>query len=244
MCKVQTLESDCIGMNRQGSTHARRRTAKLTSRPVTRATLPDEVYRRIKDLILDGNLAPGELVTIQGLAEAFDVSAMPVREALTRLTAERALTVVAGRSVGIPNLDTHRLHDLTRVRLAIETTAARWAAEAITAEQVSQLEVLYKSMDIAIKKGDRRDFVRANHDFHFVVYRAANSLTMLGIIETLWLQVSPYFHLLQASDNYTTSNVQHRRILDALTSRDADGVAAALHGDISAASAILTKLLL
>ncbi len=230
-------------MDRQGSTQARRRTAKLVARPVTRATLPDEVYRRIKDLILDGNLAPGELVTIQGLAEAFNVSAMPVREALTRLTAERALTIVAGRSVGIPNLDTRRLHDLTRVRLAIETTAARWAAEAITDDQLYELETLYQSMDAAIKKGDRREFVRANHDFHFVVYRAANSQTVLGIIEALWLQVSPYFHLLHASDNYTTSNAQHRRILDALESRDGDGVAAALQADISAASAMLTRLL-
>jgi len=229
--------------DRQGSPTARRRTAKLVARPVPRATLPDEVYRRIKDLILDGNLAPGELVTIQGLAEAFDVSAMPVREALTRLTVERALTVVAGRSVGIPNLDSERLRDLTRVRLALETTAARWAAEAITPEQIAELEVLYKSMDRAVKKGDRRGFVRANHDFHFIIYRAANSQTILGIIEALWLQVSPYFHLLQASDNYTTSNLKHRSILDALKARNGKAVAEALESDISAASAILTKLL-
>jgi DNA-binding GntR family transcriptional regulator len=232
-----------MAMDEQGTTTARRRTAKLISRPVPRATLPDEVYRRIKDLILDGNLAPGELVTIQGLAEAFDVSAMPVREALTRLTAERALTVVAGRSVGIPNLDARRLQDLTRVRLAIETTAVRWAAVAIGVEQIAELETLCEAMDQAIKKGDRREFVRANHDFHFCIYRSANSPTMLGIIEALWLQVSPYFHLLQASDNYTTSNVQHRHILDALKSHDGDSVAKALEGDISAASAMLTKLL-
>jgi DNA-binding GntR family transcriptional regulator len=230
-------------MDSQGPPPARRRTAKLAARPVPRATLPDEVYRRIKDLILDGNLAPGELVTIQGLAEAFDVSAMPVREALTRLTAERALTVVAGRSVGIPNLDSRRLRDLTRVRLSIETTAARWAADAIAAQQIAELETLCKAMDKAIRKGDRRGFVRANHDFHFVIYRAANSQTMLGIIEALWLQVSPYFHLLHASDNYTTSNVQHRHILDALTAHEGNGVAAALEADISAASASLTKLL-
>src|SRR5438552_15339341 len=202
-------------MSTQISTTTRRRTAKLTPRPVSRATLPDEVYRRIKDLILDGNIAPGELVTIQGLAGAFEVSAMPVREALTRLTAERALTVVAGRSVGIPNLDTGRLNDLTRVRLSIETTAARWAPQSISAEQLTNLETLCKVMDQAIKKSDRRAFVRANHDFHFVIYRAANSRTMLGIIEGLWLQVSPYFHLLHRSDNYMTSNEQHRSILDA-----------------------------
>ncbi len=213
------------------------------SLPVPRATLPDEVYRRIKDLILDGNLAPGELVTIQGLAEAFDVSAMPVREALTRLTAERALTVVAGRSVGIPNLDSRRLKDLTRVRLAIETTTARWAADAIAPAQIAELKALCKAMDKAINTGDRRGFLRGNHDFHFVIYGAAASQTMLGIIEALWLQVSPYFHLLHASDNYTTSNVRHRQILDALVTHDGDGVAAALEADISAAADVLTKLL-
>ena len=109
-----------------------------------------------------GNLAPGELVTIQGLAEAFDVSAMPVREALTRLTSERALMVVAGRSVGIPNLDPLRLKDLTRVRLSIETTAVRWAADVIAREQLAELETLCKAMDKAIRKGDRRGFVRAS----------------------------------------------------------------------------------
>ena len=98
-------------------------------------------------------------------------------------------------------------------------------------------------MDRAIKKDDRREFVRANHDFHFVIYRAANSQTMLGIIEALWLQVSPYFHLLHASDNYTTSNVQHRHILDALTAHDGDRVARSLEADISAACTALTKLL-
>jgi DNA-binding GntR family transcriptional regulator len=230
-------------MSTQVATTSRRRTAKLASRPVQRGTLPDEVYRQIKDLILDGSIAPGELVTIQGLADAFGVSAMPVREALKRLTAERALTVVAGRSVGIPNLDPQRLDDLTRVRLAIETTAARWAAQSITPGQLADLESLCKAMDRAIKNRDRHGFVRANHDFHFVMYRAANSLTMLGIIEGLWLQVSPYFHLLYWSQNYVTSNEQHRLMLDALKSRDAAAAAAALHGDISAAAAMLTGLL-
>src|SRR5690348_11718765 len=89
-----------------------RKTAALPLKPVTRGTLPDEIYRQIRELILDGGIAPGELVTLQGLADAFGVSAMPVREALARLTAEKALTVVSGRSVGIPELRASRLEDL------------------------------------------------------------------------------------------------------------------------------------
>jgi DNA-binding GntR family transcriptional regulator len=102
----------------------RRRVSNLPQMHVSRVTLPDEIYRRIKNMILDGDLVPGESVTIQGLASAFGVSAMPVREALQRLTAERALTVISGRSVGIPELHSARLRDLTRVRMEIESIAA------------------------------------------------------------------------------------------------------------------------
>ena len=80
----------------------------LPLRPVPRETVQDHVYRQLKELILNGGIEPGRTVTIQSLADAFGVSAMPVREALHRLVAEKALTVVAGRSVGIPPLNIDR----------------------------------------------------------------------------------------------------------------------------------------
>ncbi len=75
---------------------------KLPHRPVGRETVQDRVYREIRQMILNGEIEPGQTLTIQGLSEAFRVSAMPVREALRRLMAEQALMVVSGRSVGIP----------------------------------------------------------------------------------------------------------------------------------------------
>jgi DNA-binding GntR family transcriptional regulator len=59
------------------------------------------------------------MVTIQSLSDAFGVSTMPVREVLNRLVAEKALTVISGRSVGIPPLTIERLEDLQRVRVEI-----------------------------------------------------------------------------------------------------------------------------
>ena len=96
----------------------------LPLRPVPRETVQDHVYRQLKELILNGGIEPGRTVTIQSLADAFGVSAMPVREALHRLVAEKALTVVAGRSVGIPPLNIDRLEDLTRARIEIELELA------------------------------------------------------------------------------------------------------------------------
>src|SRR5689334_24973284 len=105
-------------------TSAQHRRTNLKVVPLNRETLQDRIYRRVCDLILDGEIAPGQLVTIQGLADAFGVSAMPVREALQRLTTAKALTVISGRSIGIPKLSLDLLTDLRRVRLEVETLAA------------------------------------------------------------------------------------------------------------------------
>src|ERR1700730_4011285 len=82
---------------------------ELRVMPLVRDTLHERAYRRICDLILDGGIAPGQVVTIQNLAEAFGVSTMPVREALKRLTAAGALSLLTGRSIGIPRLSLERL---------------------------------------------------------------------------------------------------------------------------------------
>lgn len=221
----------------------RRRTSNLPQMQVARVTLPDEIYRQIKTMILDGGLIPGELVTIQGLATAFGVSAMPVREALQRLTAERALTVISGRSVGIPEVDARRLTDLSRVRAEIEGLAAEWATPNVTLADQAKLEGLVKTMAKAAEDGDTRTYVRANHDFHFTVYAASGSETLLGTIEGIWLQVSPYFHLLHSSGNYLAANEEHKLILRAIQSGDAKACAMHFREDINSATRVLLGLL-
>jgi DNA-binding GntR family transcriptional regulator len=223
--------------------HPQRRTARLPLKPVNRGTLPGEIYRQIKELILDGGIAPGELVTIQGLADAFGVSAMPVREALQRLTAEKALTVVSGRSVGIPQLQAARLRDLCRVRIEIETLATVWAAGNLSATDIAQLEGLVAAMAQAVADGDPHQFVRANHEFHFTVYRASGSETLLSIIEGLWLQVSPYFHLLHGSGNYALANHEHEQLLVAVRRNDPQAAGRAIRADIEEAAKVLLGLL-
>jgi len=177
------------------------------------------------------------------LADAFGVSAMPVREALQRLTAERALTVVSGRSVGIPDLSAERLRDLYRVRLEVETMAAAWAAGRLSPRDLRQLDLLVGAMGKAVADGNAHAYVRANHEFHFVIYRASGSDTLLSIIEGLWLQVSPYFHLLHGSGNYVMANQEHERALAALKRNDSAAVAAAIRADIEGAAKVLLELL-
>ena len=123
--------------------------ARAIAWPVARlpkGTLQDHVYRQCCEMLLSGEIAPGQLVTIQALSDAFGVSAMPVREALQRLIAAKALTVISSRSIGVPHLTRERLLDLKRVRLEVESLAAQWAVTRIAAKEIGELEVLVAQM--------------------------------------------------------------------------------------------------
>lgn len=212
---------------------------------VQRATMQDDVYRQAKELILNGELAPGQSITIQWLADAFGVSAMPVREAILRLTAEKALTVVAGRSLGIPHLSRERLSDLRRARIEIESLAVSWAVPHLSVADFARLEALVTEMDdIAPDRTSRKVYLRANREFHFAIYQASGSEVMLGIIESLWLQISPYFNLLHEQGAFVVSNQHHRALLHALKRGDAPGAALAVRADIGDAAEVLMSVVI
>ncbi|MCB1494974.1 MAG: GntR family transcriptional regulator [Bauldia sp.] len=211
--------------------------------PLARDTLQQRVYDQVAGLILDGGIAPGQLVTIQSLADSFGVSTMPVREALKRLTAEKALTVVSGRSMGIPPLSLERLNDLRRVRIELEGSAIAWAAGSIGKDALASLDVDLERMDRAIASSSARDFLQANRSFHFGAYKASQSPTLVSLIEIVWLQISPYFNLLRGSGNYVAANANHRRMAEALGRHDPDSAREAMAADINDAYDILATLL-
>lgn len=209
--------------------------------PLARDTLQDQVHRQLCDLILDGRLAPGETITVQGLADAFGVSPMPVREALKRLTAAGALSVVSGRSVGIAPLSRARLTDLRNVRMEIEALACGWGVLGATPADLAAAEGHLADLEAASEAGDREGYLRSNRGLHFTIYRASRSEILLGIIEALWLQISPYFHKLRES--YTVANSHHREMVEALRARDEAAMREALRADIdSAYRSLMVKL--
>ncbi|MBB5222776.1 DNA-binding GntR family transcriptional regulator [Amaricoccus macauensis] len=213
--------------------------ARIT--PLTRDTLQEQVYRQMCDLILDGRLAPGETITVQGLADAFGVSPMPVREALKRLTAADALAVVSGRSVGVAPLSRERLTDLRNVRLEIEPIAAGWGVARASAADIAAGQQHLAEVEAAEAAGDRRRYLRGNHALHFTIYRASGSAILMRIIEDLWLQISPYFHKL--GENYPEANTHHREMIEAFSARDEAAVRRALCADIEAAYECLMEQL-
>ena len=159
-----------------------------------------------------------------------------------RLTAANALTVVSGRSVGIPALNVERLTDLRNVRYEIEAIAGGWAAANREESDLPDLARYLEAMQATNASGDVKGYLRANYGFHFAIYRAAKSENLLRIVEDLWLQISPYFNMLHESGNYSTANTHHETMYTALRDRDAKTLRAAVREDIDGAYQVLLKL--
>ncbi|WP_099825396.1 GntR family transcriptional regulator [Oceaniglobus indicus] len=207
--------------------------------PLRRESLQSQVHQQLCDLILQGELAPGASVTVASIAKALDVSPMPVREAISRLMALGALTVVSGRSIGVPRMGVEDLNDLRRVRLDVEATAVRWATAATDAAFIGRLSQILAAMEKAEAAGQAKEFIHANYDFHFAIYRQAGSPLLLEIVSNLWLRINPQFHLLQRTGHYRISNRQHRQLFESIAGSDPEAAAAALRADINSAHEVI-----
>ena len=118
------------------------------------ATIQTQVYQRLREGLFDGAFSPGQSLTIRNLAAGLGTSPMPVREALQRLVAERALVQLPNRTFQVTPFTTEMFRELTRVRMSVEGLAAGEAARRTRAEDVRMLQKLNKTMIRGIEKND------------------------------------------------------------------------------------------
>ena len=115
---------------------------------------------------MTGRFPPGLAVTIRGLAALLGVSAMPVREAMRRLVAERALDLLDNRRVRVPEMTDARFEALIAARILLESEAARQALPRIGRAEFAELRRLDAVADEAFAKGDLERTIEANFAFH------------------------------------------------------------------------------
>ena len=211
------------------------------AKPIQKDKLNDQVYDRLCMLLREGEFTPGEAVHVARVSEAFGVSAMPVREALTRLLAIGVVANVSGRSIGVPSLGYDELTDLRDVRLEVEALAARWAVRNRDDAFVADLEALLERLESTERSSDVRGYIKTNYEFHLRLYQQSQSPVLIDIINSLWLRVSPHLYQLERENQYKVSNIHHRRIVQAIRKGDEQGASDALIQDVSDAYDVLVR---
>jgi DNA-binding GntR family transcriptional regulator len=165
-----------------------------------------------------------------------------VREAVSRLVADKALEVAPNRSVRVPLMSTAQFRDLTKVRIAIEGHAAAQAAlyhDKTDLASITRAEEAMRAESAALIP-DLPRAVELNKTFHFAVYEAAHSPITVEIIRALWLKAGPVINLDLRANPERLANGDairfHADVRDAIASGNGDAARTGVAADIGGAA--------
>ena len=193
----------------------------------------DMVAALIRQLIITGELPAGEQLRQRDLAQRFQVSQTPVREALRGLESEGLVVGDTHRGFTVVEPDDGPVEENFQIRAALESLGASLAARKIDAGGIEALRGLNDRMR-ALGDDDPR-YADLNRDFHFTVYEHAGSPLLLSLMRLLWasLHGGP-----KVSRTHAESARQHDEILHALSAGDAAAASARTYQHIMSAAPV------
>lgn len=183
----------------------------------------NQTVAQLRQLILNGTLAPGETLRQEELARRLQVSRTPLREALATLAAEGLVQVNPRRSMTVFKPSMEDLKELFSLRVILESAAIERAAPSFPRQELSRLESLIDQMESAPTSAS---FNRLNQQFHDICYLPSGLPPLLALIGQVRGQATPYSQMMLATqDHRRGAQAQHLELVIALRERDAQRAA-------------------
>ena len=197
------------------------------------ASLRSHVEDSVAAAIISGQLPPGELVSVPGLALKFDVSATPVREAMINLQQRGFVEPVRNKGFRVTDVSRKDLEELVQLRQLIEVPVVRDLAGSYPEAPRAQLRAQARGIVDAAGEGDLATYLSADIDFHRNLLALVGNSRLVALVTDLRRQtrltgLSGMLHTEQLRE----SALEHERLLDLLEAGDAPGVEALMHRHI------------
>jgi len=211
--------------------------------PLHGTSLHDGVAARLRSMVFDRELAPGEIIDELALAQAWHISRTPLREAIKVLAAEGIVELVPRRGARVIELTDADAEQLFPVMAMLEGRCALEATQRASDDDLLHLQRLHDRLERHAADEDIDGYYRANHDFHsYVQQLAANKWldrvsTDLRRFMRLWRG-----RQLQLPGRINASINEHRVLLDAIMQRDAPRAERAMHDHLMAQLSALKAL--
>ncbi|MFC7704208.1 GntR family transcriptional regulator [Plastorhodobacter daqingensis] len=190
-------------------------------------------YRRLLEEIRWGTLAPGTRLRETELAERFGMSRTPIREAIRQLEADGLVVHLPRQGATIRTLDYPEIMELYEMRVVLEGTAARMAAQAASMIELAELRTLNEEL---AQTSEAARLYELNRQFHLTLFDAAKNRFLIraisGLQKTMMI-LGPT--TLIAPDRAAEAVKEHYVILDALEARDGDAAEALMRNHLAGA---------
>lgn len=188
-----------------------------------RTLLRDDVYRRLRDAIVDGTLAPGESLRDGELADWLGVSRTPVREALLRLAQSGLVVARPGRSTAVAVVDEESVRNARDVVAAMHALAARIGVPLLGDRQLTAMREANDRFTAAIEAGDAEAALAADDAFHEVLVAGSHNSALISVLE----QYTPVLRRAETlrflSVDRFASAERHAQFIELCAAGDAEG---------------------
>lgn len=191
---------------------------ELLSRPALAVELTD----RLRALIMEGELKPGEKIPERMLTERYGVSRTPVREAVKVLAAEGLVVLVQNRGAVVSKLTVAELDEIFPVLAALEGAAGELACHNASETEIAAIRKLNDKMHRAFEAGDRPTYFEINQRIHAAILAAARNATLSHQHQLVARRASrARYQANLTPERWRQALDEHDAIMAALEARDA-----------------------
>ncbi len=214
------------------------------SRHIKRQSVPESLRESLQERILSGDIAEGDWLIQDAIAEEYGVSRMPVREALRQLEALGLVVMHTHRGAVVTSVPTEQIEELFELRALLECDVLRRALERMTDQDIADAQAILNELDASYRREDMAGWGRLNWAFHRSLYACSGRVQTLNILQVINLQIERYIRLhLLLTQGSGEAERDHHELLRLCALRDGDGAVALLKHHILATGRSLVNAL-
>jgi DNA-binding GntR family transcriptional regulator len=188
---------------------------------IFRRSLHDEVTNQLRDLIVEGELSPGQKVPEAELCRRFGVSRTPMREALKVLAAEGILQLLPNRGAVVAEITVEEIEQIFPIMGALEALAGELACKHITDKDVDDIRRLHKTMVGHYRRGEWLPYSKLNRAIHEAIFAAAGNAALSLLYQQLIVRIHAIrFVARKTPARWQQAVDEHTRMVAALEQRD------------------------
>ena len=190
--------------------------------PIPRAALHEQVAHRLRQMLVEGRIAPGAKLNERELSELLNVSRTPLREAIKMLAAEGLVELLPNRGAVAVSLSEQDILDTFEVMAGLEAQSGELAAERITAQELAEIQAMHFEMLAAYTRRDLSAYYSLNSRIHGAISAAAKN----PVLAQVYTQVNARLQALRFRSNpdgekWKRAVKEHEKMIEALATHDA-----------------------
>ena len=199
-----------------------------------KGTRSDQLRELLEEMIVSGELPRGTRIDESELAQRFEVSRTPMREAIKALVATGLLELRSRQGVWVAAVSIPKLMEMFEMMAIFEGQCAKYAARRAMPDEVEQLWLIQRRLEDELKTGDQQRFYDVNAGFHDALYAASHTQFIAEQTRLLRKRVSMYRrHVTYLPGRMAATIEEHARIISAVQAKDPKAALAAAQDHVN-----------